>query len=270
MPEYSLANHSADAGGGVGSAAKSAPSPMRRNALNKPQLAGPLYFQIQQLLRARILAGEWVNDQPLPNETDLARSYGVSVGTMRKALELLTQAKLIVRRQGLGTFVHERRNVPTSRFRRWIGDRGPVAECDHLVLDKGFAQPSAAEAIRLRLPDRVPVARVSVRTSVAGRPAILDRYVISITLAPGLDDYMIDNGPDFADLLQSLEAGFTRCEDRISAVAAPPDVADCLGLGAATPVLRIDRLALAREDRPLLLCCRHAVTASAHYEVETE
>ncbi len=83
--------------------------PLHHEQLSRPQLAGPLYFQIQQLLRARILSKEWADGRALPNETDLARSYGVSVGTMRKALDLLAQSKVIVRRQGLGTAPGHRR-----------------------------------------------------------------------------------------------------------------------------------------------------------------
>ena len=41
----------------------------------------------------------------MPNELELARHYGVSVGTVRKALEILEDEKLIVRLQGRGTFV---------------------------------------------------------------------------------------------------------------------------------------------------------------------
>lgn len=43
----------------------------------------------------------------IPNEIELARDFGVSVGTMRKALQTLTEQGLLVRRQGRGTFVAE-------------------------------------------------------------------------------------------------------------------------------------------------------------------
>ena len=43
----------------------------------------------------------------LPNEFQLAEEFGVSQGTVRKALNSLTDAKVLTRRQGVGTFVSE-------------------------------------------------------------------------------------------------------------------------------------------------------------------
>lgn len=56
---------------------------------------------------------------PLPNEVTLARDIGVSIGTARKALELLEGEHLIERRQGRGTFVVESSNESElERFRK--------------------------------------------------------------------------------------------------------------------------------------------------------
>ena len=86
----------------------------------RPHLAGPLYHQIQSLLRERIHAGEWADSQCMPTEIGLAREYGVSIGTMRKALEKLEHSRLIVRKQGLGTFVNSSRTPPGQKFSRWL------------------------------------------------------------------------------------------------------------------------------------------------------
>ena len=131
--------------------------PLHHEQLSRPQLAGPLYFQIQQLLRARILSKEWADGRALPNETDLARSYGVSVGTMRKALDLLAQSKVIVRRQGLGTFVNNRHEAPPSRFRRWQtgpwARRMPSSDCPRF----SRSRPRACwSTVRFRSPRRSP------------------------------------------------------------------------------------------------------------------
>ncbi len=41
----------------------------------------------------------------IPSEIELARRFGVSKGTVRRALEDLVSEKILVRRQGRGTFV---------------------------------------------------------------------------------------------------------------------------------------------------------------------
>src|SRR5262245_1700819 len=55
----------------------------------------------------RIARGEWKPGATLPNEGDLARAFGVSVGTIRKALGFMEEERLLTRRQGKGTFVKD-------------------------------------------------------------------------------------------------------------------------------------------------------------------
>ena len=65
----------------------------------------PRYHRIAESLRERIRGGEWAAGAPLPNQRRLARDFGVTLMTLRQALELLERDHLITRRHGLGTFV---------------------------------------------------------------------------------------------------------------------------------------------------------------------
>jgi len=65
----------------------------------------PLYVQVRNLLAQRLASGVWPPGSVLPNEMELARELGVSSGTVRKALDSLESDRLVVRRQGRGTFV---------------------------------------------------------------------------------------------------------------------------------------------------------------------
>ncbi|MEU4828421.1 substrate-binding domain-containing protein [Actinomadura sp. NPDC023710] len=56
-------------------------------------------------LRAQIRSGAWVAGAKLPTEQELARLHGVSLTTVRRAMEDLAEEGLVVRRQGAGTFV---------------------------------------------------------------------------------------------------------------------------------------------------------------------
>ena len=85
----------------------------------------PIYLQLRDALAERIASGEWKPGSAIPNEGDLAREFGVSAGTMRKALSLLEDEHLITRRQGRGTYVNDpaRRDWPTASATR-VGLRG--------------------------------------------------------------------------------------------------------------------------------------------------
>lgn len=65
----------------------------------------PLYQQIVDQIRAKILAGELRPDEPLPSIRELARDLTTSVITTKRAYLELEREGLIVTRPGLGTFV---------------------------------------------------------------------------------------------------------------------------------------------------------------------
>jgi GntR family transcriptional regulator len=69
----------------------------------------PLYYQLQEILKERIESSEWAPGSTLPAETQLARLYGVSRICVRQALRILEDDREIVRVQGRGTFVAERK-----------------------------------------------------------------------------------------------------------------------------------------------------------------
>jgi len=66
-----------------------------------------LYEQIAEELKNKILSGEYVKDQKLPTENDLAQEYKVSRITSKRALEELKKEGLIYRVRGSGSFVNE-------------------------------------------------------------------------------------------------------------------------------------------------------------------
>ena len=65
----------------------------------------PLHAQIRRQLRARILAHELTDDEPLPSIRGLARDQRVSVITVQRAYEDLERDGLVRSRPGKGFFV---------------------------------------------------------------------------------------------------------------------------------------------------------------------
>ena len=65
----------------------------------------PAYVRLRDTLTARIAAGDWTPDHPIPSEARLAIEFNVSVGTVRKAVDGLVDEGLLERRQGSGTYM---------------------------------------------------------------------------------------------------------------------------------------------------------------------
>ena len=64
----------------------------------------PLYEQVRDVLAERLRQGVWRPGERLPTEAVLAAALGVSLGTLRHAVELLVEEGALLRRQGAGTF----------------------------------------------------------------------------------------------------------------------------------------------------------------------
>ena len=58
----------------------------------------PLYLQIKSMLEESLARREWAPGEVIPSELELASRYGVSHGTIRKAIDALSSDNLLVRR----------------------------------------------------------------------------------------------------------------------------------------------------------------------------
>lgn len=65
----------------------------------------PLYAQLAETLRSRILDQSYKSGEQLPTERDLMAEFQVSRNTVRQAIESLTKDGLVMRQHGYGTYV---------------------------------------------------------------------------------------------------------------------------------------------------------------------
>ncbi|MBS3751380.1 MAG: GntR family transcriptional regulator, partial [Anaerolineales bacterium] len=65
----------------------------------------PLYIQVANWIRAKVVTGEWPEGYKLPPEVDLAKDLQISRGTLRHALSILIENHIIEQTHGKGTFV---------------------------------------------------------------------------------------------------------------------------------------------------------------------
>ncbi len=67
-----------------------------------------LYVQVIERLKKDIETGIFKENERFPSEFELARTLGVSRATLREALRVLEEDKVIIRKHGVGTFVNPR------------------------------------------------------------------------------------------------------------------------------------------------------------------
>ena len=239
---------------------------MRKHRLQPEGQDGPLYARVKAIVLGRITAGDWPPGTALPAEMELAREFGVSQGTVRKALDALTGEQVLVRRQGSGTYVAE--HTPAHvlfRFFNIYDDVGSQVLPDSGPAKIAVAAATAAERRRLELAEGARVIRVMRVRTRGGRPFMDDRIVLPEAFFPGLAQE-----PDIPNTLYDLfqkryRIHVARTEEQLTAVAATPRLAERLGVPAATPLLAIDRVTYDLNGRRIEWRLSYAHLDGAHY-----
>ncbi|MGI9405003.1 MAG: GntR family transcriptional regulator [Hyphomicrobiaceae bacterium] len=226
----------------------------------------PLYLQVQELLTRRISSGSLGQGAALPSEFQIADELGVSQGTVRKALDALAAARLVVRVQGKGTFVVEQTPEDVHfRFFNIFNDN------DHRVLPDSrgtkvtSGQASALERRKLGLDAKARVCRIRRLRTVDDEPFIVERIVVPEAVFPGLSSRTrIPN--TLYDLFQS-DFGILviRAHDRVFAEACDVAMADVLGIPTGAPLTVIDRVAHDIHDMPVEWRVSHCHMAGRTY-----
>lgn len=232
--------------------------------------AAPLYEQIRQLIVGALASGEWRPGDALPSEAALAQRFGASPGTVRRALDELTAANVVERRQGAGTFVATH-TAPRDayRFLRLVADNGTVGFKRELVHCRR-ARASAEIARSLHLRTSEPVIEVRRLLLRGHRPVVLDDLWLPGRHFEGLTGEAINgySGTLYALFEERYQVHMVRAEEKLRAVAATADAAALLGVLQAAPLLSVDRVAYTYGDRPVELRRGLYHTEADHYRNE--
>lgn len=119
--------------------------------MDKP---APRYQQIRDSLRERIRAGEWAVGEAIPTEDALTREFAVARMTVNRALRELTDAGLLRRARGSGTYVAplpvESSLVAIRNIAEEIAERGHRHSSALIQLEKRKADSAIAREFGLR------------------------------------------------------------------------------------------------------------------------
>jgi len=242
-----------------------AESSLAEVALAQPAFS-PLYRQIAHLIIASLKAGEWKAGEAIPSEQDLALRFGVSQGTVRKAIDALAADNLLVRRQGKGTFVATHAEQKNQyRFLRLTPDDGNAALGRQLLDCKRLRAPAAiARQLQLRAGD----AMVEVRRLLHAKtqPVVLDDIWLPGELFKGLTAERLTQhrGPFYGLFEAEFGVHMIRAEEKIRAVLADADSAPLLQVAVGAPLLSVERLSFTYGDKPVELR-RGLYNTSTHF-----
>jgi GntR family transcriptional regulator len=226
----------------------------------------PLYLQVRDALVERIGKGEWKPGMAIPNEVDLAREFGISSGTMRKALDQLEGERVLTRTQGRGTFVNDQASAAlSSRFWRISAADGKPMTRDSKTIE--IAETPANEEERPRLGKHDRVYRIRRVRWHGDRPFMVEDASLPASLFPGLLEKQVVEHRTVA-LAQEYGVLLGKAEERIAVSSAPAAIANTLGVAPNTPMLLLDRLLLTLDGQPVEWRVAHCHLAGGFYLAE--
>ena len=213
----------------------------------------PLYYQLYEILLAKIKEGVWQPEELLPSEAELVEKYDLSRATVRQAFDMLVNQGYVYRRRGQGTFV-ARPTIEQNLSRIvsfWEDMQQRGLEPGTRVLERELIPASEDLTQALNVPAGEELASI-VRLRLAdGEPMSVEYSYLVHRYCPGVLEQDYAN----SSLRQMLESEFNirlvYARQKIRAVPASEDLAELLDVEPNAPLLHIERVSYNEHDIPI-------------------
>jgi GntR family transcriptional regulator len=234
----------------------------------QPKLAAPLYVQAQEALLTRIVK-KFRPGQLLPTQGELALELGVSLITIKRAVQELSRQGLVEATRGRGTVVtqppvqaDQRAITSWTDFMTGVGRKPRTAWCRVTV-----QVPAKEVARRLRLRARERTVRVERLRTLDGRPFCLMTNELPLALAPDLPHNGLTEESLYGWLQRHHGLVPQSADEEVEARAPSADEVRALGPRTRI-VLVVHRIAWLDRRRPLEIAAMVAPADRYRYRVE--
>ncbi|HEX4844548.1 MAG TPA: GntR family transcriptional regulator [Limnobacter sp.] len=231
------------------------------NQIGRPVVksGGPAYLQILNVLTHEIFQQIWKVGEALPNEKKLSERFGVSIGTVRRAVEALEKAGMVSKMQGLGTFVTD--SVSTTAYSHTppfklnahsaTEDLGVQVNTELIRLEKMAAQAEEAKALGLQTGD--PIWSIEVRHMLGQQLIALEQLCLSTRAFPTLSmDMLTQTGGNLYRLAAEVfQMRIGQMVDEVSVKTMDSRIANLFNKHIDTPSLRVFRITHSLDDTPI-------------------
>ena len=228
----------------------------------------PLFRAVKRALLRSIESGAVAPSGTLPSETELAQGFGVSVGTVRRAVDDLVAEHILVRRQGRGTFVashgSDRFLFQFFHVERSDGLR-EAPQVELVSFERTRMDEEAAAALHGRVGDAA--FQIENRLLLQGKAVVHDRLAIAAVQFKGLTEKRWRERTSTIYHLYQHGFGITvsQAHERLRATGADRAAARVLGVPPGQPVLQVRRVALDLSGKPVEWRVSTVVTAQHDY-----
>lgn len=217
-------------------------------------LSGPLpkYRQLLEILRKQVISGEIPPGGQLPTEDALIERYGLSRGTVRKAIDQLEAERLIRKEHGVGSFAlaEHPSAVPFFFSEEHLVELYGKERVRFEDLAKAVIPAPVETAERLHIRPGERLIHIERRQFLDGETVCYTERDIPEELCPSLMNMDLSNQPLHEVLVFVSEIPLLRAEVEIEARLANAAEARLLNAPLQTPLIAIKRMTYTAPNRP--------------------
>jgi GntR family transcriptional regulator len=205
----------------------------------------PYYHQLKQLIKARIVSGEWESGQKLPSEKELCESFDVSRSVVRQALGELSTEGLIDTYRAKGSFVA--RAIPKYEWRLMESLSGFYEDAVGTgkqvfahVLEFRITNPSEKVALILEMDQSENIILLKRLRFIGNEPVMLGITHLPEYLCPNLINEDMRNRSLYRLLAEKYGMSISKGQRTIESVNATTEQAGLLNveIGAALSLIK--------------------------------
>jgi GntR family transcriptional regulator len=230
----------------------------------------PLHHQVYLDLRSAIDSGELSAGERLPPERELARRYGCSLITVRRALGELTREQRVERTRGRGTTVLsqpiDRDFAGSLSFAEEIRRRGH--EPNTRVVTARLEEAGQRVAAALDVIPGAPVAYLERVRLADGVPLLLEQVHLSAQRFPGLTGFDLERNSLYDLLADDYGVRVVRSREAIQPVLLRAREARLLSLRPRTPALLVDGISYDAAGTPVEVARSYVAGDRTRYFIE--
>ncbi len=230
-----------------------------------PQSVTPLYIQLANKLAEAAHGGLWRVEEPLPSERVLSEALGISRVTARKAIGILCERGLLLRKRGSGTYVAPKPDQPLTRmsnFSEELRQRGFAPGSKWLSRETGVA--ATEEILALALSPHTIVSRFRRLRTAGNMVVAIEDSSIPVQYIP--DPQAVGN--TLYGYLGARNFLPVRAVQHIRAINAAAEHALLVNIKAGEAMLYITRVGYLENGVPIELT--RSFCRSDYYDFVTE
>jgi Transcriptional regulators len=215
----------------------------------------PLYYQLKDFFMQQIESGILKPGEKIPSENEIVEMYKISRPTVRQALAALTNEGYLIKLQGLGTYVQEKR-ISNNIFQRMTSFTTEMLaqgiEFTTKVLNMEIQHPSDLICEKLSLQPSDLILYLERIRFIKDMPIYFSQTHLAYKFCSGLENEDLEHKSLYSLLTKEYGCELNKARILFKAIAANSYEAKILGVKKNVPLHLLEGLVFKKEKMEVI------------------